>query len=138
MGWAVSWAVITILCYYDYLPLVNSFLSHWMWTPFARLTYGAYLVHPLIIKLAAGTSTQYYNYSSLDLFCRWLGNSTIAFGCSLLLWCLLERPTMTLTSQFLKKKAPPRDAKKPPVGAAWAAARAHTVLQLTHANFSFF
>jgi peptidoglycan/LPS O-acetylase OafA/YrhL len=99
--WAVCCAVITLLCYYDYLPLVNGFLSHPYWTPLARLTYGAYLVHPLVIKLAAGMAVQYYTFTALDLVSRWFGNIIMAYSGSVVLWCLVERPCMTIF-------APPR------------------------------
>jgi len=114
-AWSFAWAVITILCYYDYLPLVNGFLAHSMWTPLARLTYGAYLCHPIVIKMTAGNATQYYNFSSMDLFYRWFGNTVLAYGGALVLWCLVERPTMTFTSQMLKKKKAARatSAEKP-------------------------
>merc|ERR1712226_1770532 len=68
--WAFACAILTLLCYYDYLPLINGILSHWMWTPLARLTYGAYLCHPLVIKLAAANSAAYYNFGVLDMLYR--------------------------------------------------------------------
>merc|ERR1712151_719418 len=107
----LAWAITTILCYYDYLPLVNGFLAHRMWTPLARLTYGAYLCHPIVIKMTAGNATQYYNFSGMDLFYRWFGNSTLAYGGALLLWCLVERPMMTFTSMLLKTKKPAAQPK---------------------------
>merc|ERR1712070_779545 len=96
--WAMCWAAIALLCYYDCLPRVNTFLSHSFWTPLARLTYGAYLVHPLIIKLAAARSLQYYTFSSSDMTYRLLGNIIMAYSGSTLLWVLVERPCMTLFS----------------------------------------
>mmetsp|Transcript_120853 Transcript_120853/g.225999 ORF Transcript_120853/g.225999 Transcript_120853/m.225999 type:complete len:706 (-) Transcript_120853:50-2167(-) len=111
--WSICFAVITLLCYYDYLPIVNSFLSHRFWTPLARLTYGAYLTHPMVIKLAAGTSTQFYSFSGLDLFYRFTGNCIMAFSGAVLLWALVERPAMTLTSAALKKPRAGHEAEKP-------------------------
>merc|ERR1711948_222776 len=69
-----------------------------------RLTYGAYLCHPIVIKMTAANATQYYNFSSMDLFYRWFGNTLLAYGGALVLWCLVERPTMTFTSMLLKNK----------------------------------
>jgi peptidoglycan/LPS O-acetylase OafA/YrhL len=103
--WALCWAVITLACYYDYVPIVDAVLSHRCWTPLARLTYGAYLIHPLCIKLAAGTSMQYYTFSGMDLFYRHLGNCTCAYGGSVVLWCIVERPMITFTSVFLRSKS---------------------------------
>lgn len=102
--WAMGWAVITLLCYYDFMPLVNGFLSHRFWAPMARLTYGAYLVHPLVIKLAAGRSLQYYTFNSLDIIYRTSGNIMMSYTGALALWVLVERPFMTILSP--SKKTP--------------------------------
>eukprot|EP00930_Biecheleria_cincta_P002044 TRINITY_DN103101_c0_g1_i1.p1 TRINITY_DN103101_c0_g1~~TRINITY_DN103101_c0_g1_i1.p1 ORF type:complete len:648 (+),score=77.67 TRINITY_DN103101_c0_g1_i1:44-1987(+) len=98
MLWAVCWATITLLCYYGYLPYIDACLSHSFWTPFARLTYGAYLMHPLVIKLSAGRAYQYYDFGSMELFYRLLGNTVFAYSGSLFLYVLAEKPMMTLTS----------------------------------------
>jgi peptidoglycan/LPS O-acetylase OafA/YrhL len=103
--WATCFAVLTLLCYYDYLPIVNGFLSHSFWTPLARLTYGAYLVHPLVIKLAAARSVQYYTFGTLDMVYRLTGNSMMAYSGSVLLWCLVERPCMTIFSPARKPRS---------------------------------
>jgi len=101
--WAVCWAVLTLLCYYGYLPLIDAMLSHRCWAPLARLTYGAYLLHPLVIKLAAGRALQYYTFSAEDMIYRFLGNTICAFAGAAVLWALVERPALTLTSDTLKK-----------------------------------
>lgn len=118
---AIGWAVITLLCYYDYVPLLNGFLAHPCWTPLARLTYGAYLVHPLVIKLSAGNAPQFYTFNSMDLLYRWTGNAVLTTLGSVALWTLCERPCMTIFSPTKKgKKARPAaqakqdaDATKP-------------------------
>merc|ERR1712072_529922 len=101
-AWAVCLAVLTLLCYYDYLPLLNGFMAHSYWTPLARLTYGAYLVHPLMIKLAAGRSFQFYTFNAWDIAYRFMGNAILAYSGSVLLWCLVERPCMTIFSPARK------------------------------------
>jgi len=103
--WAICFGVLTLLCYYDYLPLVNGFLSHSWWTPLARLTYGAYLVHPLVIKLAAGRSIQFYTFNSWDMSYRFVGNVVFAYSGSCVLWVLCERPFMTIFSPARKPRA---------------------------------
>jgi len=112
--WTMAWAVLTILCYYGYMPIMDGFLSHRFWTPFARLTYGAYLVHPLVIKLAAGRALQFYTFDSLGLAYRLVGNCTAAYCGSVLLWVLVERPCMTIFSPAKKKPAGAKAAPKTP------------------------
>jgi peptidoglycan/LPS O-acetylase OafA/YrhL len=112
--WAMGWATITLLCYYDFMPLVNGFLAHRLWTPLARLTYGAYLVHPLVIKLAAGRSLQFYTFNSWDMIYRASGNIMMAYSGALVLWCLVERPCMTMLSPSKKPTAPKQSTVSEP------------------------
>jgi len=107
--WAMCWAAMTLLCYYDFLPLINGFLAHPYWAPWARLTYGAYLVHPLVIKLAAGRSLQFYTFNSWDMAYRFTGNAIMAYSGSLLLWILVERPCMTLFAPARKPRSKTAD-----------------------------
>jgi len=101
---ATGWAIITLLCYYDYVPLWNGFLSHRCWTPLARLTYGAYLVHPLVIKMSAGTALRFYTFSSMALLTRSAANALLATLGSIILWALCERPCMTMFSKAGKHR----------------------------------
>merc|ERR1712072_1074481 len=107
-AWAMCLAVLTLLCYYGFLPRLNGFMAHPYWTPFTRLTYGAYLVHPLVIKLAAGRSLQFYTFNTWDLAYRFVGNITLSYGGAVVLWVLVERPCMTIFSPARK----PRGNKK--------------------------
>jgi peptidoglycan/LPS O-acetylase OafA/YrhL len=114
--WAMCWAVITLLCYYDLAPWTNAFLAHRCWTPLARLTYGAYLVHPLVIKLVSGRALQYFTFNSWDLTYRTVGNFIMAYTGSFVFWCLIERPCMTIFSPAKKpsraKSAPASESSK--------------------------
>jgi peptidoglycan/LPS O-acetylase OafA/YrhL len=48
-GWAVCVAFVIWLTAYGRGSLVEYLLGSHVWEPLARLTFGAYLVHPLII-----------------------------------------------------------------------------------------
>jgi len=102
LAWSCGWALITFLCYFEHTPKTDAFLSHRFWTPFARLTYGAYLCHPLVIKLTAARSVQYYTFCGTNLVQSWCYNVIAAYILSLFVWCLVERPMMTLTSAAIK------------------------------------
>jgi hypothetical protein len=111
--WAMCWAAMTFSCYYNVTSALDRFLSHWIWMPFCRLTYGAYLCHPLVIKLMAGRSFQFYEFGTQDLVYRLIANATLAFSASVVLWCLIERPVMTLVSRFTKKGQKPQRQQQP-------------------------
>merc|ERR1712070_1080602 len=112
--WAMSCAAITLLCYYGYLPLLDAFLSHQFWTPLARLSYGAYLCHPLVIAFAVGNATQFYTFGPMDLIYRFCGNSVLSFLGSLVLWALVERPCMTIFSPAKKRASAQSTPTKAP------------------------
>jgi len=101
--WAMCWGVITLLCYYDHLPLTNAVLSHGSWSPLARLSYGAYLLHPLVIMLAAGNAVQYETFDTASHLFRSWSYISCALALSVVLWCMVERPMSTLMSKMLKK-----------------------------------
>merc|ERR1719468_89665 len=110
--WGLGWAVVTLLCYGGHCPYTDAFLSHKFWTPFMRLTYGAYLCHPLVIKLAGACAVQYYTFSGMDLLTRMSGNVILAYSAAFVVWCLVERPVTTFTTTLIKskkKKEPKRD-----------------------------
>jgi len=109
--WAACWAILTFLCYFGQAPVTNWILSHPIWTPFARLTYGAYLCHPLVIKLASGSAEQYYNFNGMFLVYHVTGNILCSYGCSFLVWCMVERPMMTFTTALIKSKGGAKAAK---------------------------
>jgi len=113
--WACAHAVIAVACFFDYLPIANGFLSHWVWAPLARLTYNAYLLHPLVINLRCGLAVQYYQFSYWTLFQNLLTDSTLAYAAAAVMWCLVEKPTATLTGFLLAK---PTAKPRPPAAAA--------------------
>jgi len=110
--WALCCAAISLLCFYGYLPQLDRFLAHPMWLAPTRLTFGTYLAHPMIIKLAAGTSINFYTFSGMGVFYRFVGNTLAAYSLSLVFWIMMERPVMTFTSAMLKGGA--RQARPAP------------------------
>ena len=102
--WACALAVISVGCMSKMAPFIfiHDLMSHRIWVPFARLTYSAYLLHPVIIKLLAGSAHAYYHFSPQDMFYRWCGNSLLAYGASCCMYLLVERPALTLTTKLLR------------------------------------
>lgn len=109
--WACAHAVIALACFFDYVPIVNGFLSHWIWVPLTRLTYNAYLLHPLVINLRCGLAVQYYQFSGWTLFQNLLTDSALAYAAAIVAWCLVEKPVATLTGFLIKK--PPSKSTSP-------------------------
>ena len=105
-AWAFANAVITISCAVGALPWTNRFLSMHLWVPFARLCYGVYLIHPVVIKFVAANVTNYYHFSPADTLYRSIVNTLSSFCCATVIYLAFERPIMTLESRLnnLEKK----------------------------------
>lgn len=48
-AWGVGLALLVFACHNGYGGLINTFLSMKIWTPLSRMTFNAYLVHPIVI-----------------------------------------------------------------------------------------
>ena len=63
--WAVGLGLIVFACHNGYGWVVNDFLSMKIWIPLSRLTYTAYLVHPIVLSVMINTtrgSVAYMDY----------------------------------------------------------------------------
>ena len=57
--WALCLATLTFLCILNEGGFVASFLSQWWWDPLGKLSFAAYLVHPILMRIT------YYSLTSL-------------------------------------------------------------------------
>mmetsp|Transcript_49672 Transcript_49672/g.160619 ORF Transcript_49672/g.160619 Transcript_49672/m.160619 type:complete len:177 (-) Transcript_49672:303-833(-) len=119
--WVLGWVILTLACYFDYLPFFNRIFAAQVFRPLSALTFGAYLSHPVIIKLIAANMTDYYTYSALDALQRATWYFVLAYGTSLVTWCLVEKPFATITGWLVPKKggartpsAKPQEAQQAP------------------------
>jgi len=102
--WCVCWLILTFACYFDYLPMVNAVLAHPALSPLATLTFGAYLTHPVIIKIIAGNVDGYPYMSAMDALQRAVMFAILAYSAAIVTWCLVEKPMATLTGWLVPRK----------------------------------
>ncbi len=89
-GLALMW--LTLVCLVGRGGMVNSFLSSSLWLPLSRLTYCAYLVHPIVLTTYyAGFQAPLY-YTDETAIYAFLGNLVVAYACAALLACTVEFP----------------------------------------------
>lgn len=81
--------------------MINAFMSFGLWDILARLTYSAYLYHPIIIGIAYFNSSQYYHYDAIQVALKFLAFAVISFFVSMMSFLLVERPMMSLEKLFL-------------------------------------
>ncbi|CAN7937292.1 unnamed protein product, partial [Ixodes hexagonus] len=102
--WAVglSWIVLASLAGYG--GIVSRVLSWSALVPLSRLTYSAYIVHPVVISTFYGRQEGVLDYSQYLLAYFALGNLAIAYAAALVLSMVFEAPIMALEKVLLGRK----------------------------------
>jgi len=84
------------MLYTGYGQLINSILSFYAWDVAARLTYSAYLYHPIIISITYFNSTQFFHYDTMNVAVHFLAFTIAAYFVAGISFLLVERPMMNL------------------------------------------
>ncbi|PSN50317.1 hypothetical protein C0J52_10111 [Blattella germanica] len=82
--------------------LVNNLLSMKVLYPLSRLTYCAYLTHPLVMVIAGFSMDGPIHLHNLMIFITYLGNMTVAFALSFLISLAFEAPIVNLLKIIMK------------------------------------
>ncbi|KAJ8021165.1 Nose resistant to fluoxetine protein 6 [Holothuria leucospilota] len=82
---------------------VDAFLSWGFWQPLSRLTFGAYLLHPMVIFLFVKNQKTSFHWTILDtgFFC--VANIVVSYGWAFVLSLLVEGPMMGIEKALLKR-----------------------------------
>jgi len=90
-GFCIGVSLMTWLCLAGQGGPIGYFLSMHIWTPLARLTFGIYLFHVMVVDLlyGSGTSFAYTDYLGAYIF---VANYTLALAGSVCLHVLVEKP----------------------------------------------
>ncbi|XP_072028216.1 nose resistant to fluoxetine protein 6-like [Amphiura filiformis] len=96
---AVSWVMFA--CVTGNGGYVNMFLSWTLWTPLAKLSFGAYLVHPIIIYLVILTKKALLHFTYVEMSYWFIANMVASYACAYVLSLLVEGPTVGLEKALL-------------------------------------
>eukprot|EP01106_Pelomyxa_sp_JSP_P007948 TRINITY_DN22881_c0_g1_i1.p1 TRINITY_DN22881_c0_g1~~TRINITY_DN22881_c0_g1_i1.p1 ORF type:complete len:134 (-),score=29.14 TRINITY_DN22881_c0_g1_i1:91-432(-) len=75
---------------------VKNFLAAPLWTPFARLTYGAYLLHPIVQMVWFNDLSQLIEFTLMNFVSLAVASTVVTFGVSLVTFLLVEKPLANL------------------------------------------
>jgi len=114
----MAWLVWTLACYFDYLPFVNAVFAAPIFSPLANLTFGAYLFHPIVIKIIAANRDGYQEYSALGGIQQAMLFSVLAYSVAIVAWCLVEKPFATFAGWLVPKNASKKPAKEATQGSS--------------------
>jgi len=96
LGWAIALSGISFLCFIGEMPLLNAFLSCATFELMGKLTYAAYIVHPLIISPISFGSDELVKFSDGWFAASFTTYLVWACAVALTLWLLVEKPCANL------------------------------------------
>ncbi|GBM54713.1 Nose resistant to fluoxetine protein 6 [Araneus ventricosus] len=93
----------TVLCSIYVGSIVNSILSCSLFVPLSRLTYCAYLIHPVVMNVYYGSTETAVMFTPSFTIYTFLGNICITFVLSTFLSMLFESPFVNLEKAILTR-----------------------------------
>ncbi|XP_078664426.1 nose resistant to fluoxetine protein 6-like isoform X2 [Branchiostoma floridae x Branchiostoma belcheri] len=117
--WAMAIGWMVIACYHGYGGVVNTILSWNVWVPLSRLTYSAYLIHPIVMYLTYHTAESAIHLTTFNMIHLFLGHLMLGYGLAVLVFVFVESPTISLLKITVGNRAapnhpPPLDYKNLP------------------------
>ena len=100
--WAVGLALLVFICHNGYGGWVNTFLSMKIWTPLSRLTFNAYLVHPVVVIVVFGSARKAVHYMDVNMAVYAIACVAISFGVAFIVAVCVEFPFGNLEMAFFK------------------------------------
>lgn len=101
-GMCLSWVVIA--CMSGYGGPVNSILSWPIWAPLGRLTFGAYLVHPIVIFVYYMNLVTPLHFTDLTMIYMFIANLVVSYLVAFIVSMAVEAPMMQLEKLIVKRK----------------------------------
>ncbi|BFG00552.1 uncharacterized protein DMAD_00520 [Drosophila madeirensis] len=94
---------IVLSCCWGLAPTVNAILSYRVLWPLSRLTYCAYLIHPIIMFICSSHMSGTVHLSNLLILTLFLGNAVVSFGSAFVISALFEAPVIRILKICFKK-----------------------------------
>nr|XP_049706146.1 O-acyltransferase like protein-like [Helicoverpa armigera] len=103
--WATAICCIIGLCEYGTVPFIPDLLSLPIFTPLSRLSYGIYMIHPLLIQRRIFAKRGPMTFDGLAMVTDTFGDLTLATGLSFAMWLFIEAPFINLCNHLLFNKS---------------------------------
>ena len=100
--WAVGLALMMFACHNGYGWIVNDFLSMKVWIPLSRLTYTAYLVHPIVLTVIFTSTRDTFTYTDYTLAVYAVAMVVLSFGAAGVVAVFVEFPLSNLEMAVFK------------------------------------
>lgn len=103
-AWGLALAWLTIACATGYGGWVNTFLAWKVWAPLGRLTYAAYLVHPMVLFGYYLNAVAPIQFTDLEFIYIFVANLVFSYGIAYVVSMAIEAPMMQLEKLLLNRK----------------------------------
>ncbi|XP_076315348.1 O-acyltransferase like protein-like isoform X1 [Tachypleus tridentatus] len=101
--WAVAIAWLTVTCVYGYGGLLNTFLSLKIFVVLDRVTYAAYLIHPLFQQVYHSRLRVHLSGDQYVGIYGYLGNLMVVYPSAFLFTLFFESPFLSLEKLLLTR-----------------------------------
>ncbi|KAL9976510.1 hypothetical protein ACROYT_G013819 [Oculina patagonica] len=95
-AWGLALAWVVYACHRGFGGLVNRILSAHLWIPLSRLTYTAYLVHPIVLFTFFASFETVLAYSDLHLAFYFAGTVSLSYSVAFIVSVCVEFPMLQL------------------------------------------
>ena len=101
-AWGLGLALMVFACHNGYGCVINDFLSMKFWIPLSRLTYTAYLVHPIVLTVLYGTARDTFTYTDYKVASMIVSNVVLSYGVAGVVAAFVEFPLSNLEMAVFK------------------------------------
>ncbi|XP_046563546.1 nose resistant to fluoxetine protein 6-like [Haliotis rubra] len=102
-GWALFVSWIILVCCTRNGGVINSILSWSAWIPLGRLTYGAYLIHTVVLSYTEFSVRSLRYVDVVFVSYHFIGTFTVSYALSFLTCVLVESPCLGLEKVVLTR-----------------------------------
>ena len=102
LTWAIGLVLIVFACHNGYGWVINSFLSMPIWTPLSRMTFNAYLVHPIVLSVVYGQLQTSIHYTDITMAVYTLAFVVLSYGAAGVVCLFVELPLGTIEMLMFK------------------------------------
>ena len=100
--WSLGLALLVFACHYGFGGPINWFLSLKFWIPLSRVSYNAYLIHPLILTVIFGSERKIIYYQDYNIAVYAIGMIVLSYGAAAVVSIFVEFPIGNLEQALFK------------------------------------
>ena len=104
-AWGLSLSWVVLACASGYGGPVNWFLSWKVWAPLGRLTYAAYLIHPIILVVYEMNLVTPLRFTDLTVIYMFVSNLVFSYIAAYVVSMAVEAPMLGIEKLLLNKQS---------------------------------